>query len=706
MAPETWERSTHAVTRSGHFVAESAQRARHWATIGSEHVTSMRTARIEPWRLLFAIIAVTIPCFILFMLDPEIDPAIPALFVVLAVAISTYSADWLGGATCAIVGLATLDLGFMGEAGAFDVWRSHRNIVLLVALAAVCACLISLFEHLKYDRASARLEAAAMRAANTAFNAVEIAAASRPAGDSEAFVHVLESILTAMVRVNRASAGALYLVDSPNKALIQAAVYGGPLDDLPGLTSEALRTIPIDEGFAGQIARERRPVAIANIAEADDVPDVISTNPYVQSAVGVPIFGPTDALAGVAWVGLYVPYRFSQTAIARLQALAHRTVAFMESARIADAQEELLDRVQGNHRRLQSVIQTMPEAVMVARPPSGHIVTSNAAAQRMFGLQASPTQVSTRRVDQLWVRSQQQGRQQATMPMMQAMVDGVTVSGIELEVKTPDGSWLPVVASAAPLRTETGDVDAVVGVFQNVGPLKEAERLRDEFISVVSHELRSPLTPIRGFAQIMERELEREGGHDQHVRWLRILQTHTDRLTRLVDDLLDVSRMRSGRLNVVATDADLVTIIRGVVDSKIASQSTHRIVFESEIESLPMSIDNDRIHQVIDNLVANAIKYTEGGTITVRLRIQGATVLIDVIDQGAGIPELERDALFTAFYRARSANESAVPGLGLGLFIVRELVRAHGGSISVADAPGGGAQFSVALPLVASSQVA
>jgi PAS domain S-box-containing protein len=502
-----------------------------------------------------------------------------------------------------------------------------------------------------------------------------------------------------MVRVNRASAGALYLLDSPNASLIQAATYGGTEDDSLSPADDPSRTIPVDFGFAGRVAQERRAITIADIGDDAEFDDVRSTNPHVRAVVGVPIFGPTDALAGVAWVGLYVPYRFSPTAIARLQALAHRTVAFMESARLADAQEELLDRVQDNHRRLQSVIQTMPEAVMVARPPNGVIVTFNAAAQRMFGLQTHPSQLMTRRVDQLPIRSEPP-EAVPTMPMIQSMTDGITVTGTELVVRGPGGQMIPVVASAAPLRNDDGDVDAVVGVFQDVAPLKEAERLRDEFISVVSHELRSPLTPIRGFAQIIGRDLEKEGGHDQHVAWLNTLQQHTDRLTRLVDDLLDVSRMRAGRLRVLREEVDVVELCRSLVESKRASQTTHKVVLDTELTSLVARMDGDRVHQIIDNLVSNAIKYTDGGTITVGLDDvkEAGDIRITVSDEGRGIPPRERESLFTAFYRARSANESAVPGLGLGLYIVRELVRAHDGSIAIDEAPGGGARFIVELP--------
>ncbi len=697
MAPETWDRIAIGISGMGRGLAEAGGRAREWASIGSDHVTSMRSARIEPWRLVFAVMVIVVPALLL-SIPTGVVPAIPIAFFLLIIALSTHVADWVGGVTSVLTGLVVLDLLFVDDRGRIDAWDDKTTLWILFSFIISSAGIIMLLEHMKYDRASAKLEAAAMRAANTAFNAVEIAAASRPAGDSEAFVGVLQSILTAMVRVNRASAGALYLVDGQNKTLVQAATYGETSDDNLSPADDPSRVISIDTGLAGQIALERRPIAISDIGDGHDVPDVVQTNPHVRSVVGVPIFGPTDALAGVAWVGLYVPYRFSQTSIARLQALAHRTVAFMESAKLADAQEELLDRVQDNHRRLQSVIQTMPEAVMVARPPHGVIVTYNAAAQRMFGLNAQASQLVTRRVDQLRVASEPPEAVPVT-PMEQAMADGVTVTGVELIVRQPNGTSIPVVASAAPLRTDDGDVDAVVGVFQDVSPLKEAERLRDEFISVVSHELRSPLTPIRGFAQLIARDLQKEGEHDQHVAWLNTLQQHTDRLTRLVDDLLDVSRMRAGRLRVLREDVDVVDVVTGLVESRRAAQNTHRITLDTDLHSLHARLDGDRIHQVVDNLVNNAIKYTPGGTVTVGLHLTGDDMIrIVVDDEGPGIPARERESLFTAFYRARSANESAVPGLGLGLYIVRELVVAHDGTIAVDEAPGGGARFIVEIP--------
>jgi PAS domain S-box-containing protein len=595
-----------------------------------------------------------------------------------------------------ICGVICVDLFFAGDRFGFDLLTTTGGIGTIVIFVLASILLIAVIEHLKYDRAQARLDSAAMRAANTALTAVEIAASRRPAGDTDALLNVIHSILTAMVQVNRASAGAMYLADSSGSSLVRAVVYGEQNttpDDFLG--QETSHELAFGEGFVGRIARERRSLTVFDTLREPDVQDVLNTNPHVRSVVGVPLIGPTDKVEGVAWVGLYLPYRFGPTAIARVQALAHRTVAFMEAARLADAQEELLGKYQDHHRRLQAVIQTMPEAVMVVRPPKGVIVASNAAAQRMFDIRPDGHVLQTR-ASQLKVISEHD----EPLPILTALETGEVVTGVELIVRTPGGRLLPVIASAAPLREDDGKIDAVVGVFQDVASLKEAERMRDEFVSIVSHELRSPLTPIRGFAQVVERELQKQGTNPQLVEWLQTLQRHADRMTRLVDDLLDVSRLRAGRLQIRREVTDLVRICRTVVDSRQQTTEQHTLLLDSEVSELQADVDGDRILQVLDNLVGNAVKYTESGRITIELRLSADEhdALITVIDQGTGIPQEEREYLFNPFYRSRNASESAVPGLGLGLFICSELIQAHDGTIEIVDAPNGGTAFSIVLP--------
>jgi len=691
MAPTTWSQLSHAGTRAS-AAAESASRG----VVGAgQRLTWMTIQPLEPWRLIFAAVSVLLPAIALRLLPEEMHVGVPALLLV-SLVLSTYVADIIGGVVAVVVGAISLDLLFGKPDFDFFPLSSPRSTFTLATYVLVGIALIGMVERLKRDRASARLEAAAMRAGNAALNAVELAAASRPAGDVAAYVGVLESLLTAMARVNRASVGALYLVDESGQTLTRAAVYGETDDAYP----IDVDTLSVQSGFAGRLARERRPVILHQFDNMIDIDDVLSTNRHVKSVAGVPLIGPSDRVVGVAWVGLYVRHHFSPTTIARLESLAHRTVAFLEAAKLADAQEELLGRVQHHHRQLQSVVQTIPEAVMVVRPPHGSIVTSNAAAQRMFGIAPSAHPFMLR-ANQLKVRVPEGGNVDE-QPIQRTLSTNETITGVELLVTQRDGSELPVVASAAPLFTEDGTIDAVVGVFQDVRPLKDAQRLRDEFISVVSHELRSPLTPIKGFTQLVARHLEVEGSHDQQLEWLRITQRHVDRMTRLIDDLLDVSRLRAGRLETKPDHVDVVEICRGVVASRQPSTDTHTVTLTEEVDHLDAILDGDRIHQVVDNLVGNAIKYTDGGTIAVGVSQppdRPGSLVITVSDQGPGIASSERASLFAPFYRSPEALASALPGLGLGLFICHELVVAHGGQIAIDDAPSGGARFTITLPI-------
>ena len=700
MAPQTWDRLRHSTSGLSQSLGRGVTTSRRWVTIGSEHVTSMRSARLEPWRLILAALTAFLVALILSPLHGEGMNTIPSLLLLVAVGLSTYMADWVGGVTASIVSLICLDVFFIGESPAIDSFPMAQSSIVMAVFALASAFAIATIEHLKYDRANARLEAASLRAANTALTAVEIAAAQRPPGDQTAYVAVLSTILTAMVRVNRASTGSLYLLDASSSTLIRAASYGDD-EDREAAGDVALFDVPVGSGLAGRVALERRPIAVFDTLVDEDVADILETNPHTRSAVGVPLIDPTEKLVGVAWVGLYVPYRFGLTAIARLSALANRTIAFMEAARLADDQGELLDRVQDHYRRLQAVIQTIPEAVMVARPPHGTIVASNAAAQRMFGVQLEGP-AETRRADRLRLS----GSPDAEMenPILHALRHGTVVTGVELTVRQPDGSIIPVVASAAPLRDEDGTIDAVVGIFQDVAPLKEAERLRDEFVSVVSHELRSPLTPIRGFAQVVARDLQREGNHQQHVAWLVTLQQHVDRMTRLVDDLLDVSRLRAGRLKILRSPTDIVPICRSIVESWNATSARHEVNLITDHESEVLDIDGDRIYQVLDNLVGNAVKYADDGPICVSigsgtLALSARAIRISVTDQGPGIAANDRDAVFTPFFRTHDATQSAVPGLGLGLYISNELIREHGGTIAMSETKSGGSRFTVTLPI-------
>jgi signal transduction histidine kinase len=204
--------------------------------------------------------------------------------------------------------------------------------------------------------------------------------------------------------------------------------------------------------------------------------------------------------------------------------------------------------------------------------------------------------------------------------------------------------------------------------------------------------------------QLVARDLSRKGGYEESVQRLNSAAGHVDRMTRLVDDLLDVSRLKAGLLDLRRSEVKLADICREVIRDRRAGGVRQ----ELEFDELPIDVigkwDADRLYQVIDNLVGNAIKYSPpDGTVRVSMNEHPrlGTASVTISDQGPGISADERDLVFSAFFRTKSATTSQVSGLGLGLYICSELVNAHGGEISVHEAESGGAAFKVTLPITA-----
>lgn len=232
--------------------------------------------------------------------------------------------------------------------------------------------------------------------------------------------------------------------------------------------------------------------------------------------------------------------------------------------------------------------------------------------------------------------------------------------------------------------------------------LVEADRMKDEFVALISHDLRTPLTSIMGYVELaldddMDVELDAE-----RRSYLEVVARSSQRLLRLVDDLLFVARLQSGRLELAPTRLDL---------NEIARQAAEEARGRADAKSLDLVVDANgpvffegdrgRVFQLLDNLISNAIKFTpDGGTVELRVHGDGAAVL-EVCDTGVGFTPAEAARVFERFYRTENAVERQVPGTGLGLFIAQAITQAHGGRISAHPRDGGGALFRVELPLAA-----
>ena len=258
-----------------------------------------------------------------------------------------------------------------------------------------------------------------------------------------------------------------------------------------------------------------------------------------------------------------------------------------------------------------------------------------------------------------------------------------------------DGSTFPVEVSS--IGTDMGGERVLLSILRDITDRKRLERQKDEFIAVASHELKTPLTSAKVFAQLLRKRLDRL--HDEAAgRYLDKTEQQIDKLTELVNDLLDVSRLEAGRLELQPRAFSLAECVHQIVADIQPTADAHHIVVEGDIAA-PVVGDRDRIGQVILNLLTNAVKYSPGAdTVIVRLDDTPDHVTVSVQDFGIGIPPSDQARIFDRFFRVDGTRERTYPGLGLGLYISSEIVKRHGGHLWVTSEPGHGSTFAFSLP--------
>lgn len=249
--------------------------------------------------------------------------------------------------------------------------------------------------------------------------------------------------------------------------------------------------------------------------------------------------------------------------------------------------------------------------------------------------------------------------------------------------------------------TNCDELDQLTASFNYMRErIQQVEKMRQELLANVSHELRTPLTSIRGFIQAILEGVVPEGDQE---KYLKIAREEVDRLTRLVQDLLDLARIKSGSIKLNKEPLDIGELAIKVATEFRLIAAAKSITVETD-EGLVISGDRDRIRQVMINLLSNAVKYTEqNGHIQIRVRREGSQAVLKVRDNGAGIPEAELEHIFDKFHRVDKSRDAATGGTGLGLAIVKELVELHNGSAAAWSAPGKGTEITIELPLVGSA---
>ena len=252
----------------------------------------------------------------------------------------------------------------------------------------------------------------------------------------------------------------------------------------------------------------------------------------------------------------------------------------------------------------------------------------------------------------------------------------------------------------SPIVDDRGTFVGRIWTLREVTQQRELDRLKDEFVATVSHVLRTPLTSMMGFLEML-REGEAGALSEEQERFLSIVYRSSERLQRLVGDLLFVARLDAGGLQLQFGDVRMDEVVGDAVESVSALARARDIELDTELTRVPpLRADRERLAQLVANLLSNALKFTPGdGRVSARTFVDGENAVVEIEDTGIGIPHGEQERLFERFFRSSTATEQAIPGTGLGLVISKAIAEGHGGRITVSSEPGRGTCFRVELPL-------
>jgi PAS domain S-box-containing protein len=386
----------------------------------------------------------------------------------------------------------------------------------------------------------------------------------------------------------------------------------------------------------------------------------------------------------------------------------------------ATAQAEAAREEARAARRFRELLEAAPDAI-IETDAAGRIVLLNRGAERMFGYQRE--ELLGAGVEVLVPESSRAGHTRhrenyRARPSTRPMGIGLTLAG-----RKKDGSRFPVEISLSPVESEEGfrvtaiirDVsertqaeDALRAVQEKYTQeladrnreLERANRLKSEFLASMSHELRTPLHTVIGFSELLGEELEGPLNEKQK-RFVSHIHRDSLHLLELINDVLDLSKIESGRLTLRLETVDFPAVLEESLGSIRPQAHAKSQILETDIASpLRLEADRLRIKQVLVNLLSNAVKFTpEGGRISVAARPEGHHAVISVKDTGIGIPKSEHESIFDKFYQVSATTKGVREGTGLGLAITKHLVEEHGGHLSLESEPGKGTVFTFSMPL-------
>ena len=529
--------------------------------------------------------------------------------------------------------------------------------------------------------------------------------------------HVHRAILTTLQEMYSFSACCILLKGNPHqlfiipcqplsasflKDMIQRITSAAQVLDFPSVEAEQLAQTAYFDA-PDEVAQFRTQEAI----EGTEIGSCLNVPLTIENRI-IGILSLFDELVGT----------FDSDLLKLTTMIADYAAFALENVGLREREHALWRQAEHERQRLELIIRSMTEGVLIT-DEYGAIVSMNQSAQHLLS-QVVDNLPSNIPLQQLAQTQNIQCLHVLAASVHESLHKNTIVSKELLAGDSSEQVPLTLSISVAPLddssSTTANPIGAVV-VLNDITASKQVERLKDEFVSVVSHELRTPLTNIKGYTQHLVRRLERrirkihEAQQAQNTSMIDlpesvdlhnmlIVQSQTDRLERLVNDLLDRSRVQWGQLTLEYKSFYLADVLTECIRSVQASAEQHTFYLDIQVPDTHVVADKSRVEQVIGNLLDNAVKYSpQGGQVTVRLQEQQNNYLISIIDQGIGVNPEHYEHIFERFYRVSNATTRQYSGVGLGLYVAKAIVNKHGGNIWLAENKGiGGTIFYVTLP--------
>jgi signal transduction histidine kinase len=493
-------------------------------------------------------------------------------------------------------------------------------------------------------------------------------------------------ILETAVKIARGDRAFLSRVDEHADGQRWARIMHGIGKDAP-LVGMA---IPVTAPYVRESMAQPAPLVVEDVSALDpnSVVGKVARKNQTQAFILITMRKGGRAV-GHLFAGSGEPRHFEEAEVEAMRLLSNLAVqALARAAREAEERAE--------HARIAAILEHLPIVVAVV-DRRGTIVHINAAGRefaRKLGNSDDADWRSALAAIQILDRDGRPVPLEET-GTMRAFAGHTTAR--EETLVTPAGQRLHVMTVAVPLHVSGGDVEMVLSSFSDVTDLRELADAKDRFLSIASHELRSPITSLRATASLLQLDPAALTDASRRQVLLSRIQRQIDRLSTLIERLLDTTRLNAGELPLDYADGDLAALCRDAVEHARLTDREHCFRVDA-LAGIPGRWDLARLEQVLTNLLSNACRYSPPRSeIVVRAIGDGERAVVDVTDRGVGIPPDQLEKLFTPFFRGNAAAHHK-GGLGLGLYISREIVRRHGGTMRVASAIGQGSTFTVELP--------